>query len=455
MGISRRSFVKTLSAMAAASSVGLKAGVARAADLSDVSVVVVGAGIAGLSAAKSLQDQGATVTVLEAKQRIGGRLYTDHSLGAPFEVGAGWIHGPSQDNPAKQLADAVNAQTVVTEDDNLVVFDEDGYEISDDRLRAIDKKWDEILTYIDEELELYDRRSLAEAIDDMYPGALDDPGVRWALSAYTEFSKGAPLEDLSAPYHDDDEAFPTADVVVTTGYDALLQPLADGLDIRLGTAVTEIAYADDGVEVIAGGSSFEADYAVVSVPLGILKAKKISFDPPLPSSFQAKIDRLGFGSVTKIAFKFDEAFWETDVQYFGMMTEPRGRWNYWVNYRTFSQENILLGLSIGAYAPIADRMSDAEMTEDALDVLRTVWEGEVGQPNAVLTTHWSTDPETLGAYTYPTPGSDPSDFDDLIEGVGGVVYFCGEHTTFEYAGTIHGAYLTGLWAAEWIADEES
>lgn len=452
---SRRDCLEVLTALWAAGVVGLGSSRSEAADLSDVSAVVVGAGVSGLGAARKLTAQGANVTILEARSRIGGRLFTDHSLGAPFEVGAGWIHGPSQDNPAKQLADAVGAKYVVTNDENLVVFAADGQKIDRARLAEINGKWELILEFIDAETDLTDTRSLRQVIDDVFPGALSDPGIEWALSAYTEFSKGAAFEDLSATYHDDDEAFPTADVIVTTGYDSLLKPLASGLDIRLGHRVTEIAYDSDGVEVTAAGKTFEADYIVVAVPLGVLKAKRISFDPPLPRAYSSKIDRLGFGSVTKIAMKFETAFWDTGVQYFGVMTEQRGRWNYWMNYRTFSDVNVILGLSVGAYALVADRMSDSAMTADAMEVLRSVWGDAVGVPSEVLTTHWSKDENALGAYTYPTPGTRPSDFDDLGEAIEGVVFLCGEHTTFDYAGTIQGAYLSGLRAADRIAEEES
>ena len=70
--------------------------------------------------------------------------------------------------------------------------------------------------------------------------------------------------------------------------------------------------------------------------------------------------KIGFGSVTKIAHRFDEPFWDTKIQYFGVNTKEKGRWNYWLNYRTFSKQNILLGLSVGDYALIADNLSERE-----------------------------------------------------------------------------------------------
>lgn len=427
-------------------------GRARAQALAGKTVIVVGAGVAGLTAGKTLKDQGADVIVLEANPHIGGRLRTDWSMGAPFEVGAGWIHGPSDDNPAKQLTDAVGAQYVVTDDENLVVFNEQGEEISEEELVEINEAWTDILDKIDESLESGDQRSVLQAINDVAPGAMNEPGVAWAMSAYTEFSTGAPIENLSAYYFNSDKAFDLPDVAVTTGYDKLLGPLADGLDIKLSTIVKQIAYGDDGVTVSTDKGDFDGDYVVCSLPLGVLKAKTVAFDPPLPDDYQSNIDNLAFGTVTKLALKFTEPFWDIETQYFGIMTSEKGRWNYWLNYRTFSNENILLGLSVGAYAPVADRMSDAEQIADGMDVLRSVWGDAVTEPVQVLSTHWATDPHSLGAYAYIRPGGRASQCDDLADPIEDRLFLCGEHTIFDYKGTIHGAYMTGLIAAEHVMD---
>jgi monoamine oxidase len=454
--INRRKFIKSVLLTSSAVALATRLGVTGARALENISIVVVGAGIAGLGAASMLRKQGATVTVLEAKPHIGGRLLTDWSMGAPFEVGAGWIHGPSSDNPTKQLADAVDAQYVVTDDENAVYFDLEGYEYSEDEVERIIDAWEGVLEHIDNNYEWNDGRSLLQAIKDYRPAYLNDPGIMWAFSAFTEFSKGGAIEKLSAPLFNWDEAFDGADVVVTSGYDEILKPLADGLDIKLSQPVTSIEYdADEGVVVTTESGTIEADYCICTVPLGVLKANNVKFDPELPSGYRSSINDLGFGSVTKLALKFDTPFWDTETQYFGITSEPKGRWNYWLNYRTFSDENILLGLSVGDYALEADEMSDDEMVEDALDVLRNVWEDDVGQPVEVLATHWSLDPYTLGAYAFPQPGNSRSDFNGLGEPIEGRLILAGEHTIFEYAGTTHGAYITGLRAAEYIIDEES
>tara|TARA_B100000674_G_scaffold456088_1_gene430421 strand:+ start:3643 stop:5091 length:1449 start_codon:yes stop_codon:yes gene_type:complete len=453
--INRRRFIKSVLMASSAVALASKFGIKNARALENTSVVVVGAGIAGLGAASMLRKHGATVTVLEAKDHTGGRLLTDWSMGPPFEVGAGWIHGPSSDNPTKQLADAVNAQYVVTDDENAVFFDLNGNEYDEDEVERIVEAWEGVLEHIDNTYEVNDPRSLLQAIKDYRPAYLDDPGIMWVFSAFTEFSKGGAIEKLSAPLFNWDEAFDGADVVVTSGYDEILKPLKEGLDIRLSHAVSAIEYSsDEGVAITTDKGAFEADYCICTVPLGVLKAGNITFVPELPGDYRDSIAKLGFGSVTKLALKFEEPFWDIETQYFGITTEPKGRWNYWLSYRTFSNENILLGLSVGDYALIADRMSDAEMVKDALEVLRTVWEDDVTEPIEVLATHWATDPYTLGAYAFPQPGNSKSDFDGLGEPIADRLILAGEHTIFDYAGTTHGAYMTGLRAAEYIIDEE-
>ena len=413
-------------------------------------VVVIGAGIAGLSAAQILQSSGAGVTVLEARHRIGGRIATDTSLGVPFELGAAWIHGPSRQNPLMKLLGKNRKQTFVTDESSIAVYDRGGKKLSRRKLQRVEKRWQRLIGQIDQEYVESDHESLFEAIQYLDEELLKDDGVRWALSAYTEFSTGGPISQLSAALHDDDLGFSGEDVILKNGMSEILEPLVKNLDILTGKPVSHIKYDGEGVTILTGSERYSADYAIVSVPLGVLKAGSIQFDPQLPAGVSNAIDNIGFGSVSKIALKFPRAFWPVKTQYFGIYTRPHGRWNFWLNYRTFSSENILHGFSFGKYAQSADKMNEEERLEHALNALQQVWGDKVGKPDKVLATSWSTDPFAWGAYSFPARKTTKSDYDKFAEPVADRIFFAGEHTLFDYYASMHGALMSGRRAAKRI-----
>ncbi len=412
----------------------------------DVDVIVIGAGISGLAAAHALRAQGYEVLVLEAASQIGGRLKTDWTLGAPVEIGAGWIHGP-KGNPITELATKVDGRSYITSDDNFVVFDANGMSVRETMIESKEEELYRLFQKIDDAFD--GDQTLKEAIGRISSRSLSDPILKWMLSAYTEFDTGGPIEQLSAYYFDEDEAYDGEDVILTSGYDEILTPLAEKGKILLNHPVELIEYKEgDGASVYANGQEFEASFVICTCPLGTLKRRSIKFDPALPSTYQDRIDRLGMGNVTKIALNFEKAFWPEDVQYFGLMTEEKGRWNYFLNYRTFSDQNILLGVCVGSYAQKVEMLSDREMLADALVAIRTMFGEKVPNPIGQVITRWSKDTNTYGAYSFVKTGNKPADFDGLSEPVAGTLIFAGEHTTFKYHGTVHGAYLSGLEAAK-------
>ncbi|MEP3046976.1 MAG: FAD-dependent oxidoreductase [Roseibium sp.] len=447
--ITRRKFLKTSSSSLLAAPF-LTPRTAKAQN-DDFDVIVIGAGLSGLAAARYLADLDYSVVVLEANNAMGGRIKTDWQLGAPFEVGAGWIHGPDK-NPISKLAKAINAQTFVTADGNFQVFSATGELQSKD---LIIKKFKDLQrTYKRIDNSFNGDQSLERAIGRVSKTGLKDPVLRWMASAYTEFSTGAPIEDLSAFYFDEDDDFWGDDVILLEGYDKITASLADGLDMRLNTIVEAVEYEEgDGATVYTSDGPYESDFVICTVPLGALKKEAIEFDPPLPPSYQKSIDTIGFGNVTKLALKFDSPFWPVDTQYFGFMGEEKGRWNYFLNYRTFSSENILLGLCVGDYPLIAEKMSDTDMVSDCMGALRSMFGSDIPDPVDHLETRWSQDRWTLGAYSYPRVGTKPEDFDGLTKPIANTVLLAGEHTTFAYHGTTHGAYLSGLGAAMKIDDD--
>ena len=148
-----------------------------------------------------------------------------------------------------------------------------------------------------------------------------------------------------------------------------------------------------------------------------------------------------------------DRFWDDDDQYYYTVAKETGKWPVWMNYRTFSKEKILMGLCMGDYAKKADLMSNEELIEDGLNVLKNVWEDDVGEVQSLLRTSWLNDPFTKGAYSFPSVDNSEEDFKNLAEPVDNRLFFCGEHTDLEYLATTHGALFTGIRAAKEVIKE--
>lgn len=451
--IKRRRLLKLAAASAVVSAMQPLRSATALTATNEADVIIIGAGIAGLAAARTLVDLGYEVIILEATSKIGGRVQTNWSLGAPFEVGAGWIHGP-KGNPISELADKVSAKTFITYDDDFLVFSPDGQRQDEATIFEKQKSLRELLSKVDDAFD--DDQSLLRAIKRVSPKSLKDPILKWMMSAYLEFDTGGALDELSALYFDEDGSFDGEDVILTDGYYALLAPLMQGLDIRLEHGVTLVEYeAGAGASIYVGDEEFEADFVICTCPLGVLQSDTVEFDPPLPAKLRKSIGRIGMGNVTKAALKFDQVYWPDDVQYFGLMSEDKGRWNYFLNYRTFSEQNILLGLSVGSYPEHIEAQPDEVIIDDVMDTIRTMFGPDVPMPIDYKISRWSQEPFTKGAYSYSKFGCKPADFDAFKAPVRETLLFAGEHTDFEFHGTVHGAYLSGLNAARIIDDELS
>ena len=418
-------------------------------DLEGKKITVIGAGISGLTAANVLRNRGGEVTVLEAKNHVGGRIQTDWNLGAPFELGAGWIHGPSAENPVRSLADKVDSTFFITDDEAIEIYDVTGDEMDEDESDEIEEIWYEVLEEMDADSEGSILKILNEYDDEIW----ENPNVRWIFSAYTEFEYGGSINDISAGLIHEMSGYSGDDVIITSGYDKIIKILAQHLDIRINSPVRSVSYGySDHVTVETKGETFTSDYVICSVPLGVLKNDSITFSPNLPPYMKTSINKVGFGTVTKLAIKFTSQFWDSDVQYYGTVNENTGRWPLWLNYKTFSDENILMGFCFGDYALTADRMSDQELLNDALEVINNIWEDDVTDVQAILRTSWLKDPFSLGAYSFPVSQNTEEDFENLFEPQNERLFFCGEHTNLLYLATTHGALLSGIRAANQIID---
>lgn len=412
-------------------------------------VIIIGAGISGLAAAKKLKDKGYTVIVLEAQEKIGGRLRTDRSLGIAFDEGASWIHGPTG-NPITGLASQAGASTFLTDDDNLDVFANNGTMYTQAILDSNYSQYENALNAVRNAGS--NTQSFQTVFNTLYPAQANNRLWKYMLSAYLEFDTGADISDLSSKYFDDDEAFSGKDVIITNGYDKVANLLGQSLDIRLNTRVTEINYSSTKTTVKANGTNLEADYVIVSVPLGVLKNNAISFTPALPTDKQSAISHLKMSSVNKFLLTWNTAFWDTTLQYIGYTPDTKGKFNYFMNMNKFTTANALMTFAFGNYGAVTETMTDAQITNEIMLHLKSIYGNSIPNPTNMLRTKWGQNINAFGSYSFATNATTTADFDTLANAVNNKLFFAGEHTERDYRGTVHGAYLSGIREADKIID---
>jgi monoamine oxidase len=403
-------------------------------------VVVVGAGFAGLAAARTLVDAGLKVTVLEARDRIGGRTRTDTSLGVPIDIGASWIHG-TENNPLTKLARDIGAKTVPTDFEDFILVDK--HEIVGQRAAAASAEdWRRIARKLDD---LSGDASAEESVADGLVGIanLDDPLVAWNVTSRIAGEYAADPNQMSLRWLGSEGQFKGPDVILPGGYTQLSQNLAKGLDIRTTTEVKRIAHSGETVRIETSQGDVTADRVIVTVPLGVLKAGTVAFDPPLPQAKRDAIERLGFGLLNKVVVAFDKPFWPESTPMIGLVGNNQPVTDL-VNGLVFAGKPLLVGLRGGQAAWSRESMSD----QDAVNELITAIDAPT--PTGSIVTKWGTDQYARGSYSFIAVGSSPDDMHALGDAVGERLMFAGEATNPEWFGTVHGAYLSGLREADRI-----
>ncbi|GLT57709.1 hypothetical protein SLA2020_306610 [Shorea laevis] len=427
------------------------------------SVIVIGGGISGLAAARILHDASFKVILLESRDRIGGRIHTDYSFGCPIDMGASWLHGVCNENPLAPLICSLGLTLYRTSGDDSVLYDHDlesymlfdmaGHKVPQQIVIEVEDVFKRILKETEKvRNEHANDMSVLQAISivlDRHPELRQEGLAYEVLQWYIcrmEAWFAADADMISLKCWDQERVLSGGHGLMLQGYDPVIKSLAKDIDIRLNSRVARISNGCNKVVVtVEDGMSFVANAAIITVPLGILKANLIQFEPKLPEWKVSAISEIGVGNENKIALRFDKVFWP-NVELLGTVAPTSYTCGYFLNLHKATGHPVLVYMAAGRFAYDLEKQSDESAVNLVMLQLKKMFP-DATEPVQYLVSHWGTDPNSLGCYSYDSVGL-TGDLYERLRAPLGNLFFGGEAASVDHQGSVHGAYSAGVMAAE-------
>ncbi|CAI5977063.1 unnamed protein product [Closterium sp. NIES-64] len=411
------------------------------------SAIVIGSGFSGLAAAHALHHASFEVVVLEARNRIGGRAFTDYSFGFPLDLGAAWLHGVSESNPLARLIADLQLPLYRTSGDDSVLYDhdlesyalydEDGVKIPQDVVERVERVFEEMLeetrqicATTSEDMNMEHALALVEQRrPDLTLQGVERRVLQWYLCRMEGWF-ATDLKNLSAKCWEEEDLVEGGHGLMVNGYLPVLDALAAGLDIRFNHRVVNIDWS----------SSQDLDRSVSG---GIGTAGEV---------LAMRVEATGVvGIENKIALLFPSCFWPS-VEFLGVVADTPYACSYFLNLHKASQGEraVLVFMPAGRLAEEMEGMGESEAVAFTMLQLRKILP-HAPEPIQARITTWGSDPFSLGSYSYDAVDAPPDVYDSLRAPLP-PLFFAGEATSRAHPGTVHGAFSTGRQAAREAAE---
>ena len=403
---------------------------------STVDVVIVGAGIAGLAAAKTARAAGLGVALIEAKDRIGGRAYTDTgTLGVPFDHGCYWMHSASQ-NPFVGIADRLGFVYRKNSFRNRRLYLGNRWATPAEK-----RQWTAYDARNERAIEAAGRSGRDVAIADVI-----EHGGRWEplFASWVAAFSGADPDEISAldwfNYKNTDENWPVRD-----GFGALVAAWGADVPVTLDCPATRIDWSGRTVRVTTPRGAIAARAAIVTVSTGVLAADAIRFIPALPDWKRAAIAGVPMGRADKVGLAFDRDVFGMPATSGASFVAKRPE-SFGFQIRPFGREIAVSHLG-GRFAGALEKAGERAMIAYARERLAKMFGSAIKKRiTAAQAVRWEADPFIRGGYAAALPGA-AHQRARLAETLKPSLFFAGEATHAEFFSTAHGAYMSGVDAA--------
>jgi monoamine oxidase len=420
--------------------------------MSHYTTLIIGAGAAGLAAGRALWEAGhQNILILEARARIGGRVWTDYDLADfPIELGAEFIHGERTAAYALSQAAGLRSQ-FIPRLEALHWSDGQGPALPHQQLsRGLQTRLARLIAASENMSGIFRDQSLQDYLEEFGYGG-EALMMADVLLAQTW---GVDIDALSCHDMIREQEMNTAgggDFRLIEGYGRLLDWYAQGLPIRLDCPVKSLEWNPDGVLLTTPQGDFQAQKCLITLPVSLLRAKTLSFSPPLSAEKQRALDSFYFEPATKQIYVFRQAQWEPDLSYLG---QPNLTARWWTPSYGREGQGVMTAYATASRARQLDGMSEAAALDLGLKALSKFIRVNVRHLEAELLSakrvSWATEPYTRGGYATVVIGRVEARH-ALANPEGGVLFFAGEATAYQsQVQTVHGALESGWRAAREI-----
>ncbi|MEM7171539.1 MAG: NAD(P)/FAD-dependent oxidoreductase [Pseudomonadota bacterium] len=417
--------------------------------VADVDVIIIGAGAAGLSAAKELALLGLSYRVVEGSHRIGGRAYSEEiAPGVWFDLGCSYLHQGAT-NPFGPIADSLGIE-INRAWDNMYEPDHirciyNGTLLEPDERKALDRYWEACNEALEASAGRGEDRAIADLVD------MDHPFFQPFANSLSELNAMDIDETSAADFmaFGDDDTGPSSDIPVPGGYGNLVKAWGADVEVALNSRAEKINWSGPGVTVDTVKGSIRGRAALVTVSTGILAADHITFAPRLPDWKVEAFLSVPTGAANKICLHFDRDVFGTDGLGFYTTWNENGE-GAGVEASANGNNTAIVFVG-GRHAVWLEKQGQAAGHDHAVSRVTDVFGNDIKKRiTRSIVTAWAGEPWTLGSYSAAKPGQ-AHQRHELAKPIDGRLFFAGEATDVGAHATCHGALKSGIRAAREIA----